>query len=153
VDRVVVSSPVHRPLIVVLFSERALDRLLVDFTRTHFQIGRFLEPVKAIQVHPFKPKTFVVGQSDGDGVFMGGDEFERAVVIIIIMDSFVSEGFIATTHGDVVPVLVPADIYFVMRHAIDVCERALDGLAVDVSRAHERQLLYVFHRLVAVPEV
>jgi hypothetical protein len=69
--------------------------LLVDFTRTHFQIGRFLEPVKAIQVHLFKPKTFVIGQS-ADGVFMGGDEFERAVVII--MDSFVGEGFISTAQ-------------------------------------------------------
>jgi len=35
-------------LIVALFSEHALDRLLVDFARTHFQIDRFLEPVKAI---------------------------------------------------------------------------------------------------------
>ena len=79
---------------------------------------------------------------------MGGDEFKRAVVIIIIiiiMDSLVSEGFIGTAHGNVVPVLVPADIYFVMRHAIEVCECAPDGLAVDVSRVHESQLLYVFH--------
>jgi hypothetical protein len=120
---------------VVLFSEHAIDRLLVDFTRTHSQIGRFLEPVKAIRVRPFKPKTFVIGQSDGDGVFMGGEEFERAVVIII-MDSFVGEGFTFTAHGDVVAVLVPADIYFMTRHAIEVCERALDGLAVDVSRIH-----------------
>jgi hypothetical protein len=68
VDRVVLSSPVHRhTLIVVPFSEHALDRLLVDFTCTHFQTGRFLEPIKAIQVRPFKPKTFVIGQSDGDG--------------------------------------------------------------------------------------
>jgi hypothetical protein len=37
VDRVVLSSPVHRHmLVVVLFSEHALDRLLVDVTRTHF---------------------------------------------------------------------------------------------------------------------
>jgi hypothetical protein len=144
VDRVVLSSPVHRhTLIVVLFSEHALDRLLVDFTRTHLQIVRFLEPVKAILVRPFKPKTFVIGQSDGDGVFMGGDEFERAVVII--MDSFVGEGFICTAHGDFVVVLVPADIYFVTRNAIEVCERALDGLAVDVSRVHESQLPHVFH--------
>jgi hypothetical protein len=62
---------------------------------------------------------------------MGGDEFERAVVVII-MDSFVGEGFICTAHGDVVAVLVPADIYFVTRHAIEVCERALDGFAVDM---------------------
>ena len=42
VDRVVLSSPVHRhTLIVVLFSEHALDRLLVDLIRTHFQIGQF----------------------------------------------------------------------------------------------------------------
>ena len=74
---------------------------------------------------------------------MGGDEFERAVVIIMV--SLVGEGFICTAHGDVVAVLVPADIYFVMRHAIEVCERALDGLAVNVSRVHESQLLYVFH--------
>jgi len=135
VDRVVVSSPVYcHMLIVALFSEHALDRLLVDFTRTHFQIVRFLEPVKAIRVHLFKPKTFVVGQSDGDGVFMGGDEFERAVVII--MDSFVSEGFICTAHGDVVAVLVPADIYFVTRHAIEVRERAFNGLAVDICPVH-----------------
>ena len=66
---------------------------------------------------------------------MGGDEFERAVVII--MDSFVSEGFICTAHGDVVAVLVPADIYFVTRHAIEVRERAFNGLAVDICPVHE----------------
>ena len=50
VDRVVVSSPVHRhTLVVVLVSEHALDRLLVDVTRTHF-----LEPVEAI--YSFKPQ-------------------------------------------------------------------------------------------------
>ena len=100
---------------------------------------QFLEPVEVIRVRPFKPKSFVIGQSNGDRVFMGGDKFKR--VVVIIMDSFVSEGFICTAHGDVVAVLVPADIYFVSRHAIEVCERALDGLAVDVSRAHESQLL------------
>ena len=70
---------------------------------------------------------------------MGGDEFERAVVIT--MDSFRCKGFVCTAHSDVFPVIVPADIYFVARHAIEVCERALDGLAVDVSRVHENQLL------------
>ena len=120
----------------------------VDSTRTHFQITRLLEPVKAIQVSPFKPKTFVIGQCDGNGVFMDGDEFERAVVII--MDSFVGEGFICTAHGDVVAVLVPTDIYFVTRHAIEVCERALDGFAVDICRDHESQLLYVLQWPVAV---
>jgi hypothetical protein len=44
-----------------------------------------LEPVKAIQVR--QPKTFVLGQCDGNGVIMDGDEFERPV--IIIMDGFV----------------------------------------------------------------
>jgi hypothetical protein len=29
----------------------------------------------------------------------------------------------------------------VSRHATEICERALDGLAVDVSRIHESQLL------------
>jgi hypothetical protein len=49
VDRVVLSSPVHRhALIVILFSEHTLDRMLVNFTRTHFQIARLLEPVKTI---------------------------------------------------------------------------------------------------------
>jgi hypothetical protein len=144
VDRVVLSSPVHRhTLIAVLFGEHALDRLLVDFTCTHFQTGRFLEPIKAIQVSPFKPKTFVIGQSDGDGVFIIADEFERGLVVV--MDSFVGEGLICTAHGDVVAVLVPAHIYFVTRHAIEVCKRAFDGLAVDVSHVHESQLLYVFH--------
>ena len=74
---------------------------------------------------------------------MGGDEFERSVVIII--DSFVGEGPVCTAHGDAVAVLVPADIYFVTRHAIEVCERALDGLAVDISRVHGSQRLHVFH--------
>ena len=111
VDRVVLSSPVHRhKLIVVLFSEHALDCLLVDVTRTHFQIVR-LDPLRPSR--SFKPKTFVIGQSDGDGLFIGGDEFERGVVIV--MDSFVSKCFICTAHGDVVAVLVPADIYFVRR--------------------------------------
>jgi hypothetical protein len=50
VDRVIPSSPVHRhTLIVVLFGEHALDRLLVDFTCTHF-----LEPVETI--YSFKPQ-------------------------------------------------------------------------------------------------
>ena len=57
--------------------------------------------------------------------------FERAVVII--MDSFVSKCFICTAHGDVVAVPVPADIYFVTRHAIEVRERAFNGSAVDLS--------------------
>ena len=82
---------------------------------------------------------------------MGGDKFERAVIILIIMYSFVCEDFICTAHGDVFAVIVSAYIYFVTRHAIEVCERALDGLAVDVGRVHESELLYVFHRAVAVP--
>ena len=50
VDRAVLSSPVHRhTLIVVLFSEYALDRLLVDFTCTHF-----LEPVEAIYLMDYE---------------------------------------------------------------------------------------------------
>jgi hypothetical protein len=107
VDRIVVASPIYRhTVIVILFSKHALDRVFVDFTRAHFQIVRFLEPVKAIQVHLFKPKTFVIGQSDGDGVLTGRDEFERAV--IIIMYSFVCEGFICTAHGDVFAVIVPS---------------------------------------------
>jgi hypothetical protein len=58
-----------------------------EIDSTCFQITRLLEPVKAIQV--LQPDMFVIGQSDGNGVFMDGDEFERAVVII--MDSFVGE--------------------------------------------------------------
>jgi hypothetical protein len=67
-----------------------------------------LEPVKTIQVRPFKPTTFLVVQYDGDGLFVVGDEFERAVVIV--MDSFVGEGFICIAYSDVVAVLAPADI-------------------------------------------
>ena len=52
--------------------------------------------------------TFLVGQSDSDGVFMVTDEFERRLVIVV--DSFVGEGFIRTAHGDVVTVLAPTDI-------------------------------------------
>jgi hypothetical protein len=53
VDRVVVSTPVHcHALVVVLVSEHALDRLLVNVTH-------FLEPVNAI--YSFKPKTFGSG--------------------------------------------------------------------------------------------
>jgi hypothetical protein len=40
---------------------------------------------------------------------MGGDEFERAVIIIMtIMYSLVCEGFICTAHGDVFAVIVPS---------------------------------------------
>jgi hypothetical protein len=60
----------------------------------HFQITRLLEPVEAIQVR--QPKTFVIAQCDGNGVIMDGNEFERAVVIIM---------------------------EFVTRHAMEVCER------------------------------
>jgi hypothetical protein len=39
VDRFIVSSPVYRyTLMVVLLVKHTPDRLLVDFTRTHFQI-------------------------------------------------------------------------------------------------------------------
>ena len=44
VNRFIVSSPVHcHALVVVLIGEHALDRLLVDVTRTHFfrtRLGR-----------------------------------------------------------------------------------------------------------------
>ena len=80
-----------------------------------------------------------------DGVLLGGDQFERAVIILIIPHSFVCEGFICTAHGNVFAVFVSAYIHFVTRHAQEVCERALDGLAVDVGRVHQSQLLYVFH--------
>jgi hypothetical protein len=127
VDRVVVSSPVHRhTLVVVLVSEHALDRLLVDVTRTHF-----LEPVEAI--YSFKPQSLGSGQSDGDRIVT--DEFERGLVIV--MESFVGEGFIRTAHGDVVAGVTPTDIDIVRGNTITTCERALDGLAVDVSRVHE----------------
>jgi hypothetical protein len=119
-----------------------IERALVPHRRPQVSQNRFSEPVKVIQVSPLKPKAFVIGQCDGDGVFMGGDELERAVVII--MDSLVGESLICTAYGDVVSVFVPANIYFVMRHAIEVCERALNGLAVDVSRVHERKLPYIF---------
>ena len=133
VDRVVVSSPVYcHTLIVALFSEHALDRLLVDFTCTHF-----LEPVETI--YSFKPQQFGSGQSDSDGIV--ADEFERGLVIV--MESFVGEGLIRTAHGDVVAGITPTDIDLVGGNTIKTCERALDGLAVDVRRVH--QLLYPFH--------
>ena len=78
----------------------------------------------------------------------GGDEFERAAVIIIV-DSFVSEGFICTAHGDVVAVLVPAHIYFVTRHAIEVCECALNGLTVDIRPVHESYFQFESKKLLA----
>ena len=93
-----------------------------------------LVPVKAVQVCPFKPKKFITGQSDGHRVFMVADEFERGVVIV--MDGFVHESFIRKAHRDVVAVLAPTNIHLVRRHAIEVCERALDRLAVDVGRVH-----------------
>jgi hypothetical protein len=127
VDRVVLSSPVHRhTLVVVLVSEHALDRLLVDVTRT-----RFLEPVEAI--YSFKPQSFAGGQSDSDSIV--ADEFERGLVIVV--ESFMGEGFIRTAHGDVVAGITPTDIDLVRGNTITTCERALDGLAVDVSRVHE----------------
>jgi hypothetical protein len=133
VDRAILSSPVHRhTLIVVLFSEYALDRLLVDFTCTHF-----LEPVETI--YSFKPQQFGSGQSDSDSIV--ADEFERGLVIV--MESFVGEGFIRTAHGYVVAGITPTDIDLVGGNTIKTCERALDGLAVDVRRVH--QLLYPFH--------
>jgi hypothetical protein len=133
VDRVVLSSPIHgHRLVVVLVSEYALDRLLVDVTRTHF-----LEPIEAI--YSFKPQSFGGSQSDRDSIV--ADEFERGLVIV--MESFVSEGFIRTAHGDVVAGITPTDIDLVRGNTIKTCERALDGLAVDVRRVH--QLLYPFH--------
>ena len=53
------------------------------------------------------------------------------------MDSFVSEGFICTAHDDVVAVLVQLTS-IVTRHAIEVRERALNGLAVDICAVHEK---------------
>ena len=34
------------------------------------------------------------------------------------------------------PPLFQSDIYFVTRHAIEVCERAFNGLAVDICPVH-----------------
>ena len=65
---------------------------------------------------------------------MAADEFERGVVIV--MDGFVGESFIRKAQGDVVAVLAPTNIHLVRRHAMEVCERALDRLAVDVGRVH-----------------
>ena len=59
------------------------------------------------------------------------------------------EGFICTAHGDVVAVLVPADIYFVTRHAIEVREPAFDGLAVDICPVHERYFQFESKKLLA----
>src|ERR1700748_2031400 len=53
------------------------------------------------------------------------------------MESFVGEGFIRTAHGDVVAGITPTDIDLVRGNTIETCDRALDGLAVDVSRVHE----------------
>jgi hypothetical protein len=132
VDRVVVSSPVHRHALVVVLSANTRLIACLYVTRTHF-----LEPVEAI--YSFKPQSFASGQSDSDSIVAG--EFERGLVIV--MESFVGEGLIRTAHGDVVAGITPTDIDPVRGNTITTCERALDGLAVDVRRVH--QLLCLFH--------
>jgi hypothetical protein len=52
---------------------------------------------------------------------------------------------LSAQRTDVVAVVVPTDIYFLTRHAIQVCESALDGFAVDIGRDQESQLLCAFH--------
>jgi hypothetical protein len=66
---------------------------------------------------PSKPMTFLVVQSDGDGLFMVADEFERAVVI----DSFVNEGFTCTLYDVALAVPSPSDSYLIGPHAIKSC--------------------------------
>ena len=64
------------------------------------------------------------------------DEFECRLVIVV--DSFVGEGFIRTAHGDVVTVLAPTDIDLVRGDTIKICKRALDGSAVDIDGIQPR---------------
>ena len=78
---------------------------------------------------------FIVSQVDDDGVFIGAIELGR--VIVGIAEDLMKERFAYALYGDALAAR-PADLHCVRRNAIEVCERALDGLAVDISPVHER---------------
>ena len=58
-------------------------------------------------------------------------------VIVGIAEDWMKERFACALYGDALAAR-PADLHCVRRNAIEVCERALDGLAVDISPVHER---------------
>jgi hypothetical protein len=98
VDRVIVASPVHRHLfIVVLFTEHALDRLYVKSIRTH-------------SGHALKLMTFFVGQFDDDRriLLVVAEELGRAVVGIA--EDVMGEPYTIAPHDDGFAVTGPADI-------------------------------------------
>ena len=53
-----------------------------------------------------------------------------------VAEDLMKERFACALYGDALAAR-PADLHCVRRNAIEVCERALDGLAVDVSPVHE----------------
>jgi hypothetical protein len=77
---------------------------------------------------------FIVGQVDDDGVFIGASELRR--VIVGVAEDLMKERFACALYGDALAAR-PADLHCVRRNAIEVCERPLDGLAVDVSPVHK----------------
>jgi hypothetical protein len=98
VDRVVVASPVHRHVfIVVLFTEHALYRLFVKSIRIHS--GRALKLV-----------TFFVGQFDDDRRILVVVAKELGRVVVGIAEDVMGEPYTIAPHDDGFAVIGPADI-------------------------------------------
>ena len=77
---------------------------------------------------------FIVGQVDDNGVFLKASELRRAIVGIA--EDWTKECFACALHNDGLAGR-PANIHRVRWDAIEVCERALDGLAVDICPIHD----------------
>ena len=78
---------------------------------------------------------FIVGQVDDHGVFLKASELWR--VIIGIAENWMKERFACALHYDDLASR-PANFDRSRGNAIEVGERALDGLAVDISAGHEK---------------
>jgi hypothetical protein len=75
---------------------------------------------------------FIVGQVDDDGVFLGASELRR--VIVGVTEDLMKERFACALYGDA---LAARQLTSTVSGEIEVCERALDGLAVDICPVHE----------------
>ena len=97
VDRVVVASPVHRHVfIVVLFTEPALDCL---FVKSIYDSGRALKLV-----------TFFVGQFDDDRRILVVVAEELGGIVVGIAEDVMGEPYTIAPHDDGFAVTGPADI-------------------------------------------
>jgi hypothetical protein len=117
VDRVVVSSPVHHHTLIGALSPNTRQLYPRSLNRA------------------LNLASLVIHQSDDDRVFIEASELRR--VIVGFAEDGMKERFACALHYDDLASR-PANFDRSRGNAIEVGERALDGLAVDISAGHEK---------------